>query len=145
MTTQTMDLETIDAADLGRSLQGVGVNLLVRDVRATAAFLAECFGLSLHRVSEDFALVCHGNELIQLHSDGTLSAHPLLGMVPDNPPRGGGVQLYLFGVDPDVACARAQAAGGTVIEEPADKPHGLREATILSPEGYAFSPAVSTS
>ncbi len=27
--------------------------------------------------------------------------------------------------------------------EAADKPHGLREATILSPEGYAFSPAVA--
>jgi hypothetical protein len=29
-----------------------------------------------------------------------------------------------------------------VIEPPADKPHGLRECTVLSPEGYAFSPAV---
>jgi predicted enzyme related to lactoylglutathione lyase len=53
------------------------------------------------------------------------------------------VQVYLFGVDPDAAAARAEAAGGLVIEEPADKPHGLREATILSPEGYAFSPAVA--
>jgi hypothetical protein len=38
--------------------------------------------------------------------------------------------------------ARAEAAGYLVIEPPADKPHGLRECSVLSPEGYAFSPAV---
>ena len=31
-----MDLETVDAADFGRSLSGLGVNLLCRDVRAMA-------------------------------------------------------------------------------------------------------------
>jgi len=62
--------------------------------------------------------------------------------VPETPPRGGGAQFYLFGIDPDAAAARAQAAGYMVPEPPADKPHGLRECTVLSPEGYAFSPAV---
>ena len=42
------------------------------------------------------------------------------------------------------AVVRAEAAGHMVLERPADKPHGLREATILSPEGYAFSPARAT-
>jgi energy-coupling factor transporter ATP-binding protein EcfA2 len=56
--------------------------------------------------------------------------------------RGAGAQFYLFGIDPDAAAERAEAAGHMVIEPPADKPHGLRECTVLSPEGYAFSPAV---
>jgi predicted enzyme related to lactoylglutathione lyase len=64
-------------------------------------------------------------------------------LLPESGPMGAGVQLYLFGLDPDAACARADAAGGLVLEAPADKPHGLREATILGPDGHAFSPAVA--
>lgn len=138
-----MDLETVGAADFGRSLRGIGVNLLCRDVRGMAAFLQACFALSVSRLSDDFALIGHGDTLIQLHSDGTFVRHPLFHMLPESPPRGAGMQLYLLGIEPDAACARAEAAGGVVIEPAADKPHGLREATILSPEGYAFSPAVA--
>ncbi len=136
-----MDLETVSAEDFGRSLTGVGVNLLSPDVIRLATFLSEVFGLSVHRQSEDFAIVRHDQMMIQLHSDATFGAHPVLGLVPESPPRGGGVQLYLFGIDPDTAVARAEARGDLVLEAPADKPHGLREGTILSAEGYAFSPA----
>lgn len=136
------DLGTVSGVELGRSLRGVGVNLLCSDVPRMAAFLGGCLGLTLHRVEADFALAGHGEALIQLHSDAAFGGHPLMALLPDNPPRGAGVQVYLFGVDPDTACARAEAAGGQVIEPPTDKPHGLREATILAPEGQAFSPAV---
>lgn len=135
------DLESVSPAEFGPSLHGVGVNLLCRDVLGMARFLERVFDLSIHRESADFALAQHGEILMQLHSDGTFGQHPLLALLPETPPRGAGVQLYLFGIDPDLAAARAEAAGGVVIEPPADKPHGLREATILSPEGYAFSPA----
>lgn len=138
-----IDLETVSAADFGRSLQGIGVNLLCRDVRGQAVFLEQCFGMSIHRLSNDFAIASYGDSLLQLHSDGTYARHPLLNLLPETPPRGTGVQLYLLGLDPDECVARAEAAGGLVIETPADKPHGLREATILSPEGHAFSPAVA--
>lgn len=137
-----MDLETIGAADFGRSLTGLGLNLLCRDVRGMAGFLEGVFGLGIHRLSDDFALVRHGAVLIQLHSDGTFARHPLHDLLPEVPPRGAGAQFYLFGIDPDTAVLRAEDHGGMVIEPPANKPHGLREATILSPEGYAFSPAV---
>jgi len=137
-----MDHETISADDFGRSLTGIGVNLLSPDVVRLAGFLEQCFGLTVHRVSSDFAIICNGTAVMQIHADATYGAHPLLALVPELPPRGAGGQLYLFGIDPDEAVTRAGAAGGTVIESPADKPHGLREATILSPEGYAFSPAV---
>ncbi|WP_209426273.1 VOC family protein [Pararhodobacter sp. SW119] len=137
-----MDLETVSPADFGRSLRGLGLNLLCRNLRKMAAFLEAVFGLTIHRLSDDFALVRHGETLIQLHRDATFARHPLHGLLPEEPPRGAGAQVYLFGIDPDAACGRAETAGGLVIEPPADKPHGLREATILSPEGYAFSPAV---
>lgn len=139
-----MDLETVTPAEFGRSLTGLGLNLLTSDVRALADFLSDVFGLSVHRLSEDFAIARHGDVLLQIHSDGTFGAHPLLGLVPEMPPRGAGVQAYLFGIDPDAAARRAAAGGHLLLEPVADKPHGLRECTILSPEGYAFSPAIST-
>lgn len=137
-----MDLETVSADAFGRSLTGIGLNLLTRDVRRLAGFLSDVFGLSVHRLSGDFAILRHGAMMLQLHSDGTFARHPLPGLIPENPPRGGGVQIYLFGIDPDAAIARATAAGHVVLEPVTDKPHGLREGTILSPEGYAFSPAI---
>ena len=138
-----MDLETVPADRFGRSLSGIGLNLLSGDVRGLAGFLSDVFGLSAHRLSDDFALVRHGEMLMQLHSDAAFARHPLPGLIPENPPRGGGVQIYLFGIDPDAAIARAAAAGHVVWEPAIDKPHGLRESTILSPEGYAFSPAIA--
>lgn len=138
-----MDLETVSADTLGRSLTGIGLNLLTRDVRALAGFVSDVFGLSVHRLSDDFAILRHGAMMLQIHADATFARHPLPGLIPENPPRGGGVQIYLFGIDPDAAIARAQAAGHMILEPATDKPHGLREGTILSPEGYAFSPAIA--
>ncbi|MEM7722997.1 MAG: glyoxalase [Pseudomonadota bacterium] len=139
-----MDYDTISADAFGRSLTGLGVNLLTRDVRGLAAFLVDVFGLTVHRLSDDFAIVQHGDAVFQLHADGTYHSNPLPSLIPENPPRGGGAQFYLFGIDPDTAIVRAEAGGYVVLESVADKPHGLREGTILSPEGYAFSPAVES-
>ncbi|KAB7615281.1 VOC family protein [Amylibacter sp. SFDW26] len=137
-----MDLETVSPGGFGKSLTGLGVNLLTQDVKKLAAFLTGTFDATVHRLSDDFAIIKLGDTMIQLHHDATYRTHPVQGMLPDNPPRGAGVQLYLFGIDPDQAIAKAAENGGTVIEEPRNKPHGLYEGTILSPEGYAFSPAI---
>ena len=137
-----MDFDTVSPEVLGRNLRGLGVNLLCRDVPGMVRFLRGAFGLTVHRAGPDFALVDHDGELFQLHSDASFGTHPALGLIPEAGPRGAAVQLYLFGLDPDAAAARAPEVGGTVIEPPTDKPHGLREATILGPEGHAFSPAV---
>ena len=139
-----MDLETVSASEFGQSLTGVGLNLLTQNVRGLADFLVGVFDASAHRVSDDFAIVVMGGAMVQIHHDATYRNHPIQGLLPDNPPRGVGAQFYIFGVDPDVATTKAEAFGGTVLESAANKPHGLYECTILSPEGYAFSPAVAT-
>lgn len=136
-----MDFETVSAGDFGRSLRGLGLNLLVTDVQATAAFLAEVFDMTAHRVSADFAIMVYNGQPFQLHSDGTYSANPYQALLPENPPRGAGAELRLYATDPDVAAARAEAAGGTVLQPPTDKPHGLREAFILDRDGYAWVPS----
>ncbi len=138
-----MDFETVNAPEFGRSLRGIGVNLVSPDVRALANFLSKVFNIAVHQLSEDFAIAENDGAVFQLHADGTYGAHPLLGLVPENPPRGVGAQFYLFNSDPDKAEKAANNAGFVVLEETANKPHGLRECTILSPEGYAFSPAVA--
>lgn len=136
-----MDYETITAEDFGHSLKGIGLNILVRDVMTECRFLETVFEMKSHRVSADFAIVTYGGQVFQLHSDGTYHANPLLGLLPENPPRGAGVEIRLYDTDPDQAAARAEAAGHVVLQAPADKPHGLREAYILCEDGYAWVPS----
>lgn len=136
-----MDFETVSAEDFGRSLSGIGLNLLVRDVHDEAAFLQAVFGMTAHRLSADFAIMSCGGALFQIHADHTYHAHPLPGLLPETPPRGAGVEIRLYACDPDDAAARAQAAGGTILQPPTDKPHGLRECYILCGNGYAWVPS----
>ncbi len=136
-----MDFETVSAEDFGASLRGIGLNILVRDVLATCAFLETVFEIKSHRKSADFAIVTYGDQVFQLHSDGTYSENPLLGLLPENPPRGAGVELRLYDSDPDAAVQRAEQAGAVILQKTADKPHGLREAYILCDDGYAWVPS----
>ena len=136
-----MDFETVEAGVFGSSLRGLGFNILCHNVRTTAGFLEAVFDMGIHRLSDDFAIVTYGAEVFQLHADGTYANNPLLGLIPENPPRGAGVELRLYDTDPDNATARAEAAGGTVLQPPTDKPHGLREAYLLDPDGYTWIPS----
>ncbi len=136
-----MDYDKIDADSFGRSLKGLGVNLLVRNVSAEVAFLTEVFGFTAHQPTADFAIMRLGDTVLQLHSDGTYHANPLLGLLPENPPRGAGIEIRLYDADPDMATARAEARGNMILQPPTDKPHGLREAYILCENGYAWVPS----
>jgi predicted enzyme related to lactoylglutathione lyase len=137
-----MDFEEVSAANFGRSLEGIGINLLVADVRKSVEFLTTVLGMTAHRVSDDFAIMAYKLQVFQLHSDRTYGAHPLSSLVPETPPRGAGVQFYLFNHDPHTALQRAKDYGATIIEPPREKPHGLYEGTILCPDGYAWSPSM---
>ncbi|MHA6264372.1 VOC family protein [Arenibacterium sp. CAU 1754] len=136
-----MNYETISAEDFGKSLKGIGLNLLVQDVRAQCAFLETVFGVIPHQVTDDFAIAQYGDQVFQIHSDGTYHSNPLLSLVQETPPRGGGIEIRLYDSDPDDAVARAQSAGAIVLQAPTDKPHGLREAYILCENGYAWVPS----
>jgi hypothetical protein len=54
--------------------------------------------------------------------------------------RGRGAALH--GLDPDAAASTAHKLDFTVLQAPADKPHGLREAYIVDPDGYVWVPDV---
>lgn len=136
-----MDFETVSPEDFGRSLRGIGMNILVRDVGEELAFLADVFGLKAHRVSRDFAIVPYGAQVFQIHGDHTYGAHPLLSLLPEAGARGAGIEIRLYDSDPDAAVARAEARGAMVLQAATDKPHGLREAFILSDTGYVWVPS----
>jgi len=136
-----MDFESVSAPEFGSSLSGLGLNLLVRDVQRRAAFLAQVFGLRVLRVSRDFAILGYHGQLLQLHADATYHANPMLSLLPEAGTRGAGAELRLFQTDPDTAASLAEEAGGIILQPPTDKPHGLREAFILDPDGYVWVPS----
>jgi len=131
-----------DADSYGRSLTGFGVNILVADVAPSLAFLSEVLTVDVVHAEPDFAVCRYQDHLWMLHSDASYHSNPLLALTGDGAIRGAGLELRLYGVDPDAAAARAEAAGFTVLQAPADKPHGLREAYIAGPDGYVWVPSV---
>ncbi|KIN74324.1 VOC family protein [Sulfitobacter guttiformis] len=133
-----MDYDTVGAAEFGAGLRGIGLNLLVRDVPRQIAFLEAVFGMKAHQPTKDFAIITYYDQVFQVHSDCTYHSNPVLALLPESPPRGAGIEIRLYNSDPDAACALAPAAGGTILQRPMDKPHGLREAYVLCENGYAW-------
>jgi catechol 2,3-dioxygenase-like lactoylglutathione lyase family enzyme len=132
----------MSAEDYGRSLEGFGVNILVSDMAASLAFLTGVLEVKLVHADADFAVCRHGAVTWMLHSDASYHSNPLLALTGDGAIRGAGLELRLYGVDPDAAAARAEAAGAAILQSPRDKPHGLREAYIAGPDGYVWVPSV---
>jgi hypothetical protein len=138
-----MDYEKVNAVDFGRSLRGIGLNLLAADVVRLADFLRDVFAMQAHQVTADFAILTYGDQVFQLHSDATYHSNPLLGLVPEAGARGGGLEIRLYDSDPDkvVELAINHSHDASVLQYPTNKPHGLREAYILCENGYAWVPS----
>ena len=134
----------VSPPDYGRSLRGLGFNLLVRDVARAVRFATEVLGATSYYDDEDFAAMKLNGGDFMFHADHTYKGHPLSGVVAGVEGRGAGVELRLYGCDPDVAEAQARAGGWTVLAGTMDKPHGLRECMILDDEGYVWVPGVAT-
>ncbi len=129
------------AADFGRSLpRGVGVNLLVKDMEAEIAFCRDCLGAMILDNDEDFAAIELCGSVFMLHSDHSYANHPLSGLVAGSETRGAGIEIRVYGLDPDKTEARARGRGDHVLAGSLDKPHGLRECFIVDPEGYVWVP-----
>lgn len=140
--TQSSEAKTppLSAVDYGRSLKGLGFNLLVSNVPRAVAFATEVLGATSLYDDADFAMMKLGGADFMFHSDRSYRNNALLGLVQGLEGRGAGVELRVYGVDPDAAEAHARAGGWTVLAGSIDKPHGLRECIILDDEGYAWLP-----
>ena len=129
--------------DYGRSLRGLGVNLLVRDMDAALPFHTEVLDAEVVHADPDFAVLRRGAAEWMLHADHTYQDHPLHGSLTADLARGIGAEIRLYGRDPDAAEAAARRLDFTVLQDAADKPHGLREAFLIDADGYLWVPGVA--
>jgi uncharacterized glyoxalase superfamily protein PhnB len=129
--------------DYGRSLKGIGVNLLVRDVARAVIFATRVIGARKLYADKDFAALRHGDSEFMLHSDHAYRANLVAGLVQGLSGRGAGVEIRVYGCDPDAAEARARDGGWTVLAGSIDKPHGLRECVLIDDEGYVWVPGTA--
>jgi catechol 2,3-dioxygenase-like lactoylglutathione lyase family enzyme len=125
-----------------RTLSGLTVNLLVRDVERALGFQREVLGAEVVYADPDFAVVrAHGAEWM-VHADHAFDHHPAGSMLTDGKERGIGFELRLHGCDPDRAEAAARRLGYEVIAPVSEKGHGLREVYLRDGDGYLWVPDV---
>ena len=130
------------ADDFGRSLpRGIGLNLLVSDIAPMEAFCRDVLGASPVYFDEDFGVVKILGSVMMLHADHSYSDNPMSGVITGVETRGVGIEIRIYGADPDDIEARARNEGHIVLAGSVDKPHGLRECHIVGPEGYVFVPS----
>jgi len=133
------------ADEFGRSLpRGIGVNLLVSDMAAMGAFCHDVLGSHVIYADEDFAALELLGSVFMLHADHSYLDNPMTGVIAGMGTRGAGIELRLYGADPDAVEARARELGHIVLAGSIDKPHGLRECHIVGPDGYVFVPSRAT-
>ena len=128
----------MSADDYGRSLTGLTVNLLVRDIDVAVTFQRHVLVADTVYQDPDFAVMRGYGAEWMLHADHTYEAHPMLAAVRGLSARGGGVELRLHGCDPDRAEAAARSHDYVVLSAAADMPHGLREVFLVDPDGYVW-------
>ena len=126
-----MDFDTVPADAVGASLNGLEINVLVSNVPRCVDFLTDVLNTNAHQASADFAVMEYQSQVFQLHNDATYSAHPLLPLLPENPPRGLRIELRLYDSDPGTATARAAALDAVILRAPSDRPHGLSDTAAI--------------
>jgi uncharacterized glyoxalase superfamily protein PhnB len=125
-----------------RTLEGLTVNLLVRDIAAALPFHREVLGAALVYSDPDMAVLRHQDAEWMLHADHAYDAHPIHAALENATSRGLGAELRLHGRDPDEAERQARRHGFEIIEASTDKAHGLREVTLRDADGYVWVPDV---
>jgi len=132
----------MSADDYGRSLKGVGFNLLTADMPRALVFQRDVLGATVVYADEDFAAISGYDGSWMLHADHSYLDHPLHGLVSSQSGRGVGAELRIYDCPPDAVAERAREHEFTVLADAMDKPHGLREAFILDDDGYLWVPSL---
>jgi hypothetical protein len=130
------------APQYSHALRGLTLNFLVRDIVKSLPFHQLVLGAEVIYSDPDFAVLRYGEVEWMLHADHTYLDHPLHVSLSADGPRGVGAELRLHGRDPDEAEAAARRMGFTVLASAIDKPHGLREAYLVDPDGYLWVPDI---
>jgi catechol 2,3-dioxygenase-like lactoylglutathione lyase family enzyme len=132
----------MSAADYGRTLAGLSVNLIVRDIARSIPFYTGVLELRLLYSDEDFAAFEGGGVKLQLHADHAYAQMPWADRLREDTRRGLGVEIRILGIDPDAAERRARDGGFTVAVPVRDWPHGWRDCVLEDLDGYTFAVGV---
>jgi catechol 2,3-dioxygenase-like lactoylglutathione lyase family enzyme len=129
--------------DYGRSLTGIGFNLIVRDIERAIAFAREVLGADVFFRTDVFAAMRLSGQDFMFHTPLTYRNNELYPTLVSDAPRGVGIELRCYHVDPDAAEAQARLLGFTVLAGTIDKgnSHGLRECMILDDDGFVWIPS----
>ncbi len=130
----------VTAAEYGQSLRGLGFNLIVKDVARSITLATQVLEATVYFCTPAFAAMKRNGADFMFHADETYHANPLSGSLSEA--RGVGVELRVYGLDPDLAEKRARAGGWTILGGSLDKPHGLRECMIVDDDGFVWIPSV---
>ena len=131
----------MSASQYGRSLRGLTVNLIVRNMARMLEFQRLVLEAETVYEDPDFAVFEGYGAQWMVHADHTYDQNPkTMTLLALNQPRGGLVELRIHGCDPDRAEQQAKQRGYEVVQATADKPHGLREAYLRDAEGYLWVP-----
>lgn len=117
----------------------VFIELYVRDVRTTVDMLVDVVGAECRRLETDFAEVKHGASRI------LLNGQPIAAYEPGNPirdlpndfPRGAGVEICIEISDVETAFSRAQACEVLQVVSPLQlRSWGLRDFRVVHADGF---------
>ena len=131
------------AADYGRELAGLSLNLLVRDVARSLPFYTDVLGFKAHYSDVDFAALERDGIRIQLHADHTYDGTPWAPRLVEPGRRGLGAEIRILGIDPEGVERVARARGATVLVATHDTGHAWRECIVEDPDGYTFAVGVA--
>jgi uncharacterized glyoxalase superfamily protein PhnB len=131
----------MSGADYGRSLTGLGFNLIVSDLEKAIRFARQVIQAEVFFRTDVFAAMTLSGQHFMLHINDSYRGNELHATLMSDAPRGVGIELRCYHVDPDAAEARAREAGYTVLAGALDKPHGLRECMILDEDGFVWIPS----
>ena len=127
----------------GKSLSGLMLNLLVRDLARAVEFHREVLQVEFVYADPDLAIVRGYGSLWMIHADHTYDKHPYGKETEPVQIRGRGMEIRLHGLDPDSAEANARRLNFTILDPTRDQPdHGLRECFIRDADGYVWVPDV---
>ncbi len=130
------------AAEYGRTLGGLSVNLLVRDVARSLPFYRDVLGFRVRYSDVDFVALERDQMAVQLHADHTYDGMPWAARLREPGKRGFGAEIRIMGIDPDSAERIARDRGDPVLVATQDTPHGWRDCILQDPDGYTFAVGV---
>lgn len=139
MTTKRTGTPWMPADTYGKTLIGLSLNLIVRDVTKSVPFYRDVLGMAVRYSDEDMAALQRDTTQIVLHADHTYDKQPWASRLNETGKRGFGAEIRILGIDPDAAERRAMERGATVVLGARDWPHGWRDVVLEDPDGYTFA------